>query len=130
MYKEWKEFDARNLESLIREEVFLLAVVEALKEASAAHREVAARDHFKISEAFISPDKLLISKEVSGEGILVQNQGSLLNCVKVEEDLIQSTSSEIKEKKAHCHTIQRKHEKLDKLKITRELFIEIGSTFT
>ncbi|KAF2318539.1 hypothetical protein GH714_008757 [Hevea brasiliensis] len=63
MYKEWKEFDARNLESLIREEVFLLAVVEALKEASAAHREVAARDHFKISEAFISPDKLLISKE-------------------------------------------------------------------
>ncbi|KAJ9175538.1 hypothetical protein P3X46_014084 [Hevea brasiliensis] len=129
MFKEWKGIDAQNFESLIREEVFLLAFFEAVKEASAAYREGAAYDHFKISEDFICPDKLHRSKEVSEEEILVQNQESLLNCIRVEEDLIRSTSSEIKEHNAHCHPIQMKHEKLDKVKISQELFTEMGSAF-
>lgn len=123
MSKELKEIDAQNFESLIREELFQLAVVETLKEASAAYKEVAAQDHFQISEDFISPDKLHKNEEL-------QNQDSLLNCMTAEQNLIQSTSSETNEYNAACCPIQMKHEKFDKLKISHELFTEIGSAFT
>ncbi|KDP45088.1 hypothetical protein JCGZ_18530 [Jatropha curcas] len=131
MFKDWKkEIDAQNFECLIGEEIFLLAIVETMKEAGASYREAAAQDHFKTSEGFISDDKLDRSQEVSGEDILVQKQDSLLTCIKFEEDLIQSISSEIMQYDAHYHSIQKKHENLDKLKISHALFTEMGSTFS
>ncbi|KDP44356.1 hypothetical protein JCGZ_20036 [Jatropha curcas] len=131
MFKDWKkEIDAQNFECLIGEEIFLLAIVETMKEAGASYREAAAQDHFKTSEGFISDDKLDRSQEVSGEDILVQKQDSLLTCIKFEEDLIQSISSEIMQYDAHYHSIQKKHENLDKLKISQALFTEMGGTLS
>ncbi|EEF32817.1 conserved hypothetical protein [Ricinus communis] len=126
MSKEWKkETDAHNFESLIGEEIFLLALFGAIKEANTAYRETAAQDHFNISG-----EKFQRSQELNGEDVLINKEDSQMNCVEVQAGLIQSMSSESKEYSGQHDIIQLKHKKLDKLKISRELLTEMGSNFT
>ena len=128
MSKEWKaEIDSYDYEILLREEIFILIVVEAMAETRTISGETTAQDRFRILEDFTSADKLHISQDIGKEEHLVQKQDSQPEHIKFE-NLKRQASPAMKEYKTPLHVVALKHEELDKSQHTRELLTEIDST--
>ncbi|KAJ6892401.1 hypothetical protein NC651_025565 [Populus alba x Populus x berolinensis] len=128
MSKEWKaEIDSYDYEILLREEIFILIVVEAMAETRTISGETTAQDRFRILEDFTSADKLHISQDIGKEEHLVQKQDSQPEHIKFE-NLKRQASPAMKEYKTPLHVVALKHEELNKSQHTRELLTEIDST--
>lgn len=128
MSEEWKaEIDSYDYEILIREEIFILIVVEAMAETHTISGETTAQDRFRILEDFTSADKLHISQDIGKEEHLVQKQDSQPEHIKFE-NLKRQASPAMKEYKTPLHVVALKHEELNKSQDTRELLTEIDST--
>ncbi|KAJ4846675.1 hypothetical protein Tsubulata_019720 [Turnera subulata] len=77
MFREWKgQIDSFNMECLIREEIYLIVVVEAAKGASNTYGDIQAREHLRISEDFIYASELHRNLESDDESILFQKEES------------------------------------------------------
>ncbi|KAJ8766020.1 hypothetical protein K2173_020536 [Erythroxylum novogranatense] len=128
MSKLWKEeIDAYNLESSIREEIFLLVVIYEMNEATSVLAEAQSQDHFRISKDFVSSKKLHKNLKVSGEEILTQDQNSSSN-IQAEDNLMQIASSDIKECNQMPGIVGLKQKQWDKLKVSCRLLIEMDTT--
>ncbi|KAA8539323.1 hypothetical protein F0562_026015 [Nyssa sinensis] len=114
MVKAWKsEREAYDIENLIREEIYQFIIIEAVKDAHVSPTEGDELSQEKISEDLISSERLDKRLVVSGEENLIQKINCLLQCFKVEEDLMLRASSEIKEFISHHVLVGLEYEDLD-----------------
>ncbi|CAK7325472.1 unnamed protein product [Dovyalis caffra] len=125
MSTEWKaEIDSYDFENLIREDIFLLIVMEAMAEAHTISGETEAQDHFKILEDFTSADELHRILEIGKEKHLIQEQDSLPK----HENLKCRANPAMKKYNTPPDVVALKQEELNKLQQMRELSTEIDST--
>ncbi|XP_059627173.1 WPP domain-associated protein [Cornus florida] len=121
MVKAWKmERDGNDIENLIREEIYQLVIVEAVKDANVFLREC---------EAVNKDKKLDLSLEIKGEENSNRELNSLLRCFEVEEDLMLSAISEIKEHNAQHDLVGMECEEPERVTIEWLLTEEV-STFS
>ncbi|KAF3433929.1 hypothetical protein FNV43_RR25032 [Rhamnella rubrinervis] len=116
--KEWKlESDACSIDSLIREEIFQFVISVIMKDSFGFQREADSESEDKLSEGMLLDKKLLEPRQVSTEENLTQKLDSIMNCLKVEEDLILTACYEIKEFNSDISQVGLECEELDELKI-------------
>lgn len=101
MIQNWRmEIDAFNTRSLIEDDIYKYVIVEVIKDAYIFSRESEGQNSKKFSEA---ANKLYGSEVEYGDESLILKLNSLLKYFHIEEDLMRSTSSELKE---HCAYIR------------------------
>lgn len=150
--KEWKlELDAYNIDSLLKEEIFQLVIFETVKNTFGFPREAESESEGKGLEGMLLDNKLGEVAQVSVRENLTQKLYCILNCLKVEEDLILRRCCEIKEyitetdrmgleceelgeleileRKTTSTTVSNKLEKaLQQLARTKEMVVELASS--
>uniref|UniRef100_A0A2N9F2T6 WPP domain-containing protein n=1 Tax=Fagus sylvatica TaxID=28930 RepID=A0A2N9F2T6_FAGSY len=117
------DIDAYNMESLIWEDIYKFVIVEAVKDAE-------SQIYDNLNGDMLSPNKLYDSLQVSGEDNLIQKMDSLSQCFQVEEDLMLSASSELKEYNAQLDIVSLKSEEMDGHQIFEEFLVDEEHTFS
>lgn len=115
--------DAYNMESLIWEDIYKFVIVEAVKDAE-------SQIYDNLNGDMLSPNKLYDGLQVSGEDNLIQKMYSLSQCFQVEEDLMLSASSELKEYTAQLDIVSLKSEEMDGHQIFEEFLVDEEHTFS
>nr|XP_023887896.1 WPP domain-associated protein [Quercus suber] len=131
MVKELKMgIDAYNMESLIWEDIFKFVTAEAVKDAFVLHREDESRIQDNLNGDMLSPNKIYNDLQDTGEGNLIQQLDSLSQSFQLEENLMLSASSELKEYTTQLDLLGLKSEETDGHQIFEEFPIDEEHTFS
>ena len=121
---------ANNMESLIWEDIFKFVTVEAVKDAFVLHREDESRIQDNLNGDILSPNEIYNDLQATGEGNLIQQLGSLSQSFQLEENLMLSASSELKEYTTQLDLLGLKSEEIDGHQIFEEFPIDEEHTFS
>ncbi|KAK7824815.1 wpp domain-associated protein, partial [Quercus suber] len=131
MVKELKMgIDAYDMESLIWEDIFKFVTAEAVKDAFVLHREDESRIQDNLNGDMLSPNKIYNDLQDTGEGNLIQQLDSLSQSFQLEENLMLSASSELKEYTTQLDLLGLKSEETDGHQIFEEFPIDEEHTFS
>ena len=106
MIQNWRmDIDAYNIRSLIEEDIYKYIIAEAIKDAHTFSRGSEDRNPENFPQDLFSAGKLYGSQEERGDGSLMQTLNSLLKSFYMEEDLMLSAGSKLKEHNAYINLV-------------------------